>query len=50
VADQSNGTITEAGVVTIHEDADELSEFGRAFAEALAAHRHHSRALTAVPA
>ncbi len=46
-----NGLVVHAGVVTLAAAAnDELDEFTRAFAAAIAEHRHHDRNTAAVPA
>ncbi|HZE05316.1 MAG TPA: catalase [Solirubrobacteraceae bacterium] len=45
-----SGTHAEAGVITAAEDETDLSQFGRLFTEALAAHRHYARNLAGVPA
>jgi catalase len=49
-ANGGNGTLSQAGVVTIADTNGDLAEFGQAFAQAIAAHRHHDRDLAAVPA
>ena len=49
-ANESNGTLSQGGVVTIADPNGGLAEFGKAFAQAIAAHRHHDRDLTADPA
>jgi catalase len=50
VPNGGEGVREQAGVVTLGDENGEAEAFGKAFAEALAAHRHHDRNLVAVPA